>query len=83
MKGVHMNTSQVYIAVSIVVFIFFALFFIRENRKERRLTPLAGLSFGFFLAGILFGDERFIGYGLLGVGMVLVVIDMIRKSKSK
>ena len=80
-----MNTSQIYIAVSIAVLAIVALlvFIIRKNRKENRLTPLAGLAFAFVLAGILFGDDRFIGYGLLGVGVILAVIDMINRSKRK
>lgn len=84
-KEVHMNTSQIWIAISIVVLAVVALFvfFVRRDRKENRLTPLAGLAFGFVLAGILFGDDRLIGYGLMGVGVILAVIDMFKRSRSK
>lgn len=80
-----MNTSQVYIAVTIAALVIVALlvFFVSKGRRENRLTPLAGLAFGFVLAGILFGDDRLIGYGLLGVGVVLAVVDMFNRSKSK
>ena len=80
-----MNTSQIFIAVSIVVLAIVALFvfFMARSRRENRLTPLAGLAFGFILAGILFGDDRLIGYGLLGIGVILAVIDMFKRSKSK
>ncbi|MBL7188527.1 MAG: hypothetical protein ISS70_19550 [Phycisphaerae bacterium] len=79
-----MNTSQIYIAVSIAVLALIALLvlFRGKSRKENRLTPLAGLALGFVLAGIIFGDDRFIGYSLLGIGVTLAVIDIIRKSKS-
>ena len=80
-----MNVSQIFIAVSIAVLACIALlvFFIGKSRRENRLTPLASLAFGFVLAGILFGDDRLIGYSLLGIGVILAVIDMLKRSKSK
>jgi hypothetical protein len=81
-----MNTSQIYIAISIVVLAAIALlvFFIGKSRKEKRLTPLAGLAFGFVLAGIIFGgDDRLIGYSLFGIGVIIAVIDIFKRSKSK
>jgi hypothetical protein len=80
-----MHISQIYIAVSIAVLAVVALliFFVSKKKKENRLTPLAGLAFGFVLAGILFGDDRLIGYSLLGVGVLFAVIDMFNRSKSK
>jgi hypothetical protein len=80
-----MNTSQIYIAISLVVLIVVALlvFIVRKERNKNRLSPLAGLAFGFILAGILFGEDRFIGYGLMGVGVILAIIDMYQRSKSK
>ncbi|MHC4535618.1 MAG: alpha/beta hydrolase family protein [Planctomycetota bacterium] len=78
------STSQIYIVVSIAVLAVIALFvvFKGKSRKENRLTPLAGFAFGFILAGILFGDDRLIGYSLLGIGVILAGIDMFKKSKS-
>jgi hypothetical protein len=80
-----MNMSQIYIAVSIIALAIVALliFFAAKRKKEKRLTPLAGLAFGFVLAGILFGDDRFIGYSLLGIGVILSVIDMFRKLRNR
>ena len=76
-----MNTSQIYILISIVVLLIIAVlvFFVAKNQKEKKLTPLAGLAFGFVLAGIIFGEDRLIGYSLMGIGVILSVIDMIRK----
>jgi hypothetical protein len=56
---------------------------VNKNKKEKRLTPLAGLAFGFILAGIFFGDNRLIGYGLMGVGVLLAIVDIFNKSKNK
>lgn len=80
-----MNASQIYIAISIATLIIVALlvYVVSKRKKEKGLSPLAGLAFGFILAGILFGDERFAAYGLMGVGMVLAVIDMIQQKRSK
>lgn len=80
-----MNTSQIFIALSIAVLASIALllFFVGKSKKGNRLTPLAGLAFGFVLAGIVFGDDRLIGYSLLGIGVILSVIDIFRRSQSK
>jgi len=79
------HISQIYVAVCIVVLAIVAVlvFLVGKERKELRLTPLAGLAFGFIVAGLFFGDNRFIGYGLLGAGIFLAVIDIFRRSKSK
>jgi hypothetical protein len=80
-----MNTSQIWVAVSIVALavIAFLVFVAGKNKKENRLTPLAGLAFGFVLSGIVFGDNRIIGYGLMGAGVILAVVDMFNRSKNK
>ena len=80
-----MSPSQIYIAISIVVLAIIALlvFFVNKNKKEKKLSKLAGLSFGFIIAGIIFSDNRLIGYSLIGVGVILAILDIIEKSKSK
>ena len=60
-----------------------ACIFVKKNKKQKRLSPLAGLSFVFVIAGIVFGDDRLIGYSLIGVGIVLAVVGIIMKSKKK
>jgi hypothetical protein len=80
-----MNTSQIYIAVSIVALAIIAilLFSVFKNKEAKKLTPLAGLAFGFVLAGLFFGNDRLIGYSLLGIGVILAIIDIVRKMKNK
>jgi len=84
-----MNTSQIYIGISIIVLAVIALlvFFVSKNRKEKKLTPLAGLAFGFVLAGIfsvsIFEGSRLISYSLFGIGVILSIIDIFKKLKSK
>ncbi|VVB54479.1 Uncharacterised protein [uncultured archaeon] len=83
--GGIVNPSQIYIAASIVVLaVIAALFFLaKKNTKRKKLTPLAGLAFGFMLAGIIFGDDRLLGYSLMGVGVILAIFDMKTKMRSK
>jgi len=82
-----MNTSQLYILLTLIILVLVALlvFIVSRNKtgKEKNLSPLAGLAFAFLLAGLFFGENRFIGYGLIGVGVILALIDMINKSKKK
>ncbi|PIY60028.1 hypothetical protein COY95_03935 [Candidatus Woesearchaeota archaeon CG_4_10_14_0_8_um_filter_47_5] len=76
-----MDPPQVYIIISLVAFAIIAalLFFIKKSKKEKRLTPLAGAAFACLLAGIIFGEERLIGYSLIGIGVILSIIDIIQK----
>jgi len=76
-----MNPSQIYIAISILVLAIIALLVFFKTKKEKKLTPIAGLAFGFILAGIIFGDNRLIGYILIGIGVILAIIDIIKKVK--
>jgi tellurite resistance protein TehA-like permease len=80
-----MTASQAYIILAIVVLAIVAalVFLVRKSWKDKRLTPLAGLGFGCIVAGMVFGDNRAIGYGLMGVGVVLAVIDAVVKLKRK
>jgi len=74
-----MNISTAYIAISIAVLAVVAIlvFVLGKGERENRLTPLAGLAFAFVMAGIIFGDDRLVGYGLMGVGVVLAIVDIV------
>ena len=80
-----MIPSVVFIAISIAVLAAIAVlvFFMRGKKAENRITPLASLAFAFVLAGILFGKDRLVGYGLMGVGIILAVADIWNRSRSK
>ena len=80
-----MNTSQIYLTLSIAVLLIITVlaFIVGRNSKEKVYTPLTGLASGFVLAGIVFGGDRLIGYGLLGVGVVLAIVDMVRRLKER
>ena len=77
-----MGTSQIYIALSITALAMLAvLVLVIRKGPKKKLTPMAGLAFGFVLAGILFSDDRLIGYGLMGIGVLLSVIDIFRQRR--
>ncbi len=80
-----MATSLAYVAISIAVLAVVAIlvFLVRGKRAENRITPLAGLAFAFVVAGILFGEDRLVSYGLMGIGIVLAVADIWNRSRSK
>ena len=79
-----MTSSQVYILIVIIALAGIMVVLVLTRKKMKKpLTPLAGLAFGFIIAGMIFGDNRLIGYGLMGIGVVLAVIDMVKKLKTK
>ncbi len=71
-----MNTSLIYIIISIVAFVFVVILFLAARKKGKKLTPLVGFAWALVLAGIIFSEDRLIGYSLIGVGVTLAVIDM-------
>ena len=79
------NLTPAYIAISVISLLIIAVlvFFVKKNGKDKKLSPLAGLAFAFVVAGIIFGDDGFIGYILIGFGVILSVLDIVQKSKSK
>lgn len=79
-----MTLANTYLVFSLLILFLFAGMFFFSNRfkKEKKLSPLAGLSAAFIVAGIFFGNNRRLGYGLLAVGIVLAVSDIIAKLRS-
>ena len=78
-----MNISLPYILVAILALavIAFLVFFVKNDRREIRLTQLASIAFAFVLAGVLFSANRVVGYGLMGIGVLLAVADIVNRSK--
>lgn len=80
-----MNESQAYILFSILVLAVIGLLFAWVLKKggAKPIRPLTVVAFAFLLAGILFDEDRFIGYGLMAVGAVLAVVDMLLKLRKR
>lgn len=52
------------------------------RRPRRPLTPLSGLAYALMLAGVFFVQKnRLLGFGLLGGGVVLIVLDAVKRKQ--
>lgn len=78
-----MDVSRIYIIIFMAVLAAIFILFTPSDQIASTLTPLAGLAFGFVLAGILFGENRAVGYSFIGIGIVLLIIDLYSKYQLK
>ena len=80
-----MNSQYFYILIGIMVLAIIAVvaIFVGKKKKQKSLSALAGFAFAFVLAGIIFVDNRLAGYTLMGIGVILAIIDIIKKEKSR
>lgn len=53
----------------------------RAGTATRRLSALGAVAVAFVVAGIVFGEPRALGYGLMVVGVILSVVDMARRRR--
>ena len=71
--------EPLWIAISIIALIVIvALLLVGRARQYPRPSNLAILGMSLVVLGIIFGDERIIGYSFIGVGVLLSVFDAIR-----
>jgi membrane-bound ClpP family serine protease len=80
-----MTMSRFYIAAVVVILVAIALmvFLTRKGRHQERLSTLGGMAFALVLAGLFFGEDRLLGYGLLAVGVTLAIIDVFRRRPNR
>ncbi len=76
-----MSSSTVYVALGLVVLLAVAVVAVLLGRRPDAtpLTPLAALAFGMVVAGIVFGENRAVGYTFFAVGIGLAVVDAVRR----
>ena len=79
-----MGASAVYLAIGLVALLAVAVLALVLGRRPdaTALTPLAALSFGMLVAGIVFGESRAVGYTFVAVGIGLALVDLVRKRGS-
>lgn len=79
-----MDTSQIYILIAILALAIIAVVvvFVR-GKKPEKISKLSQLALLFIFAGIIFssGEGGFWAYGLITIGGVLALIDIIKKIK--
>ena len=74
--------EPVWIAISIAALVVIVvLLLIARGKQYRKPSNLAILGMSLVVLGIIFGDDRLIGYSFIGVGVLLSVIDVIRNRK--
>jgi len=76
--------EPVWIAISIIALVVIMVLLLISRRKGKQLlnpSNLLILGMSFVVLGIIFGDDRLIGYSFIGVGVLLTVIDAIRNRK--
>jgi len=76
--------EPVWIAISITALVVIVVLLLISRRKGKQLlnpSNLLILGMSFVVLGIIFGDDRLIGYSFIGVGVLLSVIDAIRNRK--
>jgi hypothetical protein len=81
-----MKTQQTYILIAVVALLIILglkIFLLKKKNLKPQISPLAGLAFSFLLAGMIFRENRSLGYSLVGVGLLLAIIDLAKKFKRK
>ena len=78
-----MAQVNILLVVAGLAIIILILLLLTQKEENKKLTPLAGLAFGFFIAGIFYGEQKLLGYGLIGTGIILATIDIILKNKKE
>jgi hypothetical protein len=76
--------EPLWIAISIIALVVIVVFLLISRRKGNQLlnpSNLLILGMSFVVLGIIFGDDRLIGYSFIGIGVLLSVIDAIRNRK--
>jgi hypothetical protein len=67
----------VYILIPILLLVIVAvlIFFLSRMKSKKKFSQLMALAFAFIVAGII-GEDRLVGYSLLGIGGILPLVDM-------
>jgi hypothetical protein len=73
--------SQLYIIIAIVSLAVIAFLVLNSinGKKQKRLSRLAAIAFSLIVAGLIFGENRWLSYPLIGTGIILALIDIRNK----
>jgi hypothetical protein len=64
-----------YVGISLASLLAIAVLLILNRRKIRLISSLTMLGMTLTVLGIIFGASRWIGYSLIGAGVLLALID--------
>jgi hypothetical protein len=71
--------AMMYIAIALIVFVILAvlLLYMGKIKGKKHPTRLTFIALFLVIAGILFGEDRLVGYSLIGCGILLSLLDII------
>jgi len=69
--------QAIYIGISIAAFIAIIAVLFLNRRKSHQISTLTMLGLTVIVLGIIFGDNRWVGYPLIGAGVLLAIIDAV------
>jgi len=75
------GTAYVLIIIIALASVALALFF-RVKKQRKPISKLGAVSFGLVIAGIVFSENKWVGYSFIGAGLLLAVADIFLKSKN-
>lgn len=74
--------EPVWIAISIAALVVIVtLLLVGREKQYKKPSNLAVLGMSLVVLGIIFGDDRVLGYSFIGVGVLLSVADIVRNRK--
>ena len=74
--------EHLWIAISIIALVVIVvLLLIARGKQYYKPSNLAILGMSLVVLGIIFGDDRLIGYSFIGVGVLLSVMEAIRNRR--
>ncbi len=78
-----MSDTTAFIAIAIGALAVLALLaaFVWRRGGQQRMTPLAGVAAACVVCGIVFGEDRVVGYSFFAAGIILAVVDSVRRSR--
>jgi len=77
-----MDQLWLIIAVAIVIVLLAVVFLTRKKKRTNKDNALVTLGMVFVVLGIIFGEDRLLGYSFIGVGVLLSIISAIgRKNR--
>ena len=78
-----MSLMQTYVAIAIGALALVLLVGALMHRRiaAQKLSPLAAIAFSLVVAGIVFGENRWVGYSLIGTGVALSILDILRRKR--
>lgn len=75
--------TQIYVLTAVIALAIISIAVIsRTKQKQKPLSKLGTLSLLLVIAGIIFSGTKLLGYDLIGLGIVLALLDILKRLKT-